>query len=52
MATIQKNTQVNFKTDSRLLEQARQVFKENDLDLTAGFNLFCKMLLLKTKFLL
>lgn len=49
MATIQKNTQVNFKTDSRLLEQARQVFKENDLDLTAGFNLFLQNVVVKNE---
>ena len=39
-AMFEKNTQVNFKTNEQLLEKAKKVFAENDLDLTAAFNLF------------
>lgn len=47
MLTINKDTQVNFKTDARLLEKAKEVFAENDLDLTAGFNLFLQNVAVK-----
>lgn len=47
--TIKKNAQVNFKTDSRLLEKAREVFAMNQLDLTAGFNLFLQNIAVKNE---
>ncbi|MGV2999213.1 type II toxin-antitoxin system RelB/ParD family antitoxin [Streptococcus suis] len=49
MMTIKKNAQVNFKTDSRLLEKAREVFAMNQLDLTAGFNLFLQNIAVKNE---
>ena len=50
MITINKDTQVNFKTDSRLLEKAKEVFAMNQLDLTAGFNLFLQNIAVKNEF--
>lgn len=47
MITINKDAQVNFKTDSRLLEKAKEVFAMNQLDLTAGFNLFLQNIAVK-----
>ena len=47
--TINKDTQVNFKTDSRLLEKAKEVFAMNQLDLTAGFNLFLQNIAVKNE---
>ncbi|HEM3121264.1 MULTISPECIES: toxin-antitoxin system antitoxin subunit [Streptococcus] len=49
MITIKKNAQVNFKTDSRLLEKAKEVFAMNQLDLTAGFNLFLQNIAVKNE---
>lgn len=47
--TIKKDAQVNFKTDSRLLEKAKEVFAMNQLDLTAGFNLFLQNIAVKNE---
>lgn len=47
--TINKDAQVNFKTDSRLLEKAKEVFAMNQLDLTAGFNLFLQNIAVKNE---
>ncbi|HEP1843013.1 TPA: toxin-antitoxin system antitoxin subunit [Streptococcus suis] len=49
MITIKKDAQVNFKTDSRLLEKAKEVFAMNQLDLTAGFNLFLQNVAVKNE---
>jgi DNA-damage-inducible protein J len=49
LITINKDTQVNFKTDSRLLEKAKEVFAMNQLDLTAGFNLFLQNIAVKNE---
>ncbi|HFI0236328.1 TPA: toxin-antitoxin system antitoxin subunit [Streptococcus suis] len=49
MITINKDAQVNFKTDSRLLEKAKEVFALNQLDLTAGFNLFLQNIAVKNE---
>jgi len=46
---INKDTQVNFKTDSRLLEKAKEIFAMNQLDLTAGFNLFLQNIAVKNE---
>lgn len=47
MLNINKDTQVNFKTNSVLLEKAKEIFLEYNLDLTAGFNLFLQNTVLK-----
>ena len=52
MITINKDAQVNFKTDSRLLEKAKEVFAMNQLDLTAGFNLFLQNIAVKNELLI
>ena len=49
MIPINKDTQVNFKTDSRLLEKAKEIFAMNQLDLTAGFNLFLQNIAVKNE---
>ena len=49
MITIKKDAQVNFKTDARLLEKAKEVFAMNQLDLTAGFNLFLQNIAVKNE---
>ncbi|HEL1625129.1 TPA: toxin-antitoxin system antitoxin subunit [Streptococcus suis] len=49
MITIKKDAQVNFKTDSRLLEKAKEVFAMNQLDLTAGLNLFLQNIAVKNE---
>jgi antitoxin component of RelBE/YafQ-DinJ toxin-antitoxin module len=49
LITINKDTQVNFKTDSRLLEKAKEIFAMNQLDLTAGFNLFLQNIAVKNE---
>ncbi|ATZ04494.1 TPA: toxin-antitoxin system antitoxin subunit [Streptococcus suis] len=49
MITIKKDAQVNFKTDSRLLEKAKEIFAMNQLDLTAGFNLFLQNIAVKNE---
>ena len=49
MITINKDTQVTFKTDSRLLEKAKEIFAMNQLDLTAGFNLFLQNIAVKNE---
>ncbi|MDG3141926.1 type II toxin-antitoxin system RelB/DinJ family antitoxin [Streptococcus suis] len=40
MPVLEKNTQVNFKTNSELLEKAKAVIAAQNLDMTASFNLF------------
>ncbi|HEL0581730.1 type II toxin-antitoxin system RelB/DinJ family antitoxin [Streptococcus equi] len=40
MQVLEKNTQVNFKTNSDLLEKAKAVITAQNLDMTASFNLF------------
>lgn len=40
MPILEKNTQVNFKTNSDLLEKAKAIITANNLDMTASFNLF------------
>lgn len=35
-----KETQVNFRTNKEILEQAKKVFASQNLDLTSSFNLF------------
>lgn len=40
MDILEKNTQVNFKTNSDLLERAKSIVKSQNLDMTATFNLF------------
>lgn len=52
MITINKDTQVNFKTDSRLLEKAKEVFAMNQLDLTASFNLILQNIAVKNDLLI
>lgn len=49
MLTIEKNTQVNFKTNSDLLEKAKEIFAVNDLDLTGVFNLFLQNVVIKNE---
>ena len=49
MITINKDAQVNIKTDSRLLEKAKEIFAMNQLDLTAGFNLFLQNIAVKNE---
>ena len=49
MITIKKDAQVNFKTDSRLLDKDKEVFAMNQLDLTAGFNLFLQNIAVKNE---
>ena len=40
MNVLEKNTQVNFKTNRDLLEKAKAIITAQNLDMTAGFNLF------------
>ncbi|EIQ80952.1 UNVERIFIED_CONTAM: type II toxin-antitoxin system RelB/DinJ family antitoxin [Streptococcus canis] len=40
MHVLEKNTQVNFKTNSDLLEKAKAIIAAQNLDMTASFNLF------------
>ncbi len=40
MHVLEKNTQVNFKTNSILLEKAKAIVTAQNLDMTASFNLF------------
>ena len=40
MHVLEKNTQVNFKTNSELLEKAKAIITAQNLDMTASFNLF------------
>uniref|UniRef100_UPI003F690990 type II toxin-antitoxin system RelB/ParD family antitoxin n=1 Tax=Streptococcus pluranimalium TaxID=82348 RepID=UPI003F690990 len=40
MHALEKNTQVNFKTNSNLLEKAKAIISAQNLDMTASFNLF------------
>ncbi|HEL2055881.1 TPA: type II toxin-antitoxin system RelB/DinJ family antitoxin [Streptococcus suis] len=40
MHVLEKNTQVNFKTNSELLEKAKAIIAAHDLDMTSSFNLF------------
>ena len=42
METLEKNTQVNFKTNQAVWQKAKSVFAKHNLDATAGFNLFLK----------
>ena len=40
MTLLEKNTQVNFKTNRDLLEKAKMIVATQNLDMTASFNLF------------
>ncbi|HFI0151110.1 TPA: type II toxin-antitoxin system RelB/DinJ family antitoxin [Streptococcus suis] len=40
MHVLEKNTQVNFKTNSELLEKAKAIIADYNLDMTSSFNLF------------
>ena len=40
MHVLEKNTQVNFKTNSELLEKAKAIITSQNLDMTAIYNLF------------
>lgn len=40
MHVLEKNTQVNFKTNRELLEKAKAIIATQNLDMTASFNLF------------
>lgn len=40
MNVLEKNTQVNFKTNRDLLEKAKAIITAQNLDMTASFNLF------------
>jgi addiction module RelB/DinJ family antitoxin len=40
MAVIERNRQINFKTNSDILEKAKRVFSKQNLDMTTAFNLF------------
>ncbi|WP_455224205.1 type II toxin-antitoxin system RelB/DinJ family antitoxin [Granulicatella sp.] len=40
MCNLEKNTQVNFRTNSDLLKRAKEIISEYNLDMTASFNLF------------
>lgn len=40
MYSLEKNTQVNFKTNSDLLERAKEIISTYNLDMTSSFNLF------------
>ena len=40
MKLLEKNTQVNFKTNRDLLEKAKMIVAAQNLDMTASFNLF------------
>ena len=40
MNRLEKNTQVNFKTNRDLLEKAKMIVAAQNLDMTASFNLF------------
>ena len=40
MYSLEKNTQVNFRTNSDLLERAKEIISEHNLDMTTSFNLF------------
>ncbi|HEL9597570.1 TPA: type II toxin-antitoxin system RelB/DinJ family antitoxin [Streptococcus suis] len=40
MHVLEKNTQVNFKTNSELLEKAKAIIAAHNLDMTSSFNLF------------
>ena len=40
MTLLEKNTQVNFKTNRDLLEKAKMIVAAQNLDMTASFNLF------------
>ena len=40
MAITEKRVQVNFQTNSDLLERARKIVKAHNLDMSKSFNLF------------
>ena len=40
MYSLEKNTQVNFRTNRDLLEKAKEIISTYNLDMTASFNLF------------
>ena len=40
MYNLEKNTQVNFRTNSDLLERVKEIISEHNLDMTSSFNLF------------
>ncbi|MDR2976020.1 MAG: toxin-antitoxin system antitoxin subunit [Streptococcaceae bacterium] len=47
--SLKKNTQVNFKTNNELLSAAKEIFSENNLDLTAAINFFLQNVVAKGK---
>lgn len=40
MYSLEKNTQVNFRTNSDLLKRVKEIISEHNLDMTTSFNLF------------
>jgi len=40
MLTVEKNTQVNFKTNDKWLAEAKRIFEHCGLDVTSAFNEF------------
>ena len=40
MYSLEKNTQVNFRTNNDLLERAKEIISTYNLDMTSSFNLF------------
>lgn len=40
MHVFEKNTQVNFKTNSELLEKSKAIITAQNIDMTSTFNLF------------
>ncbi|HEM3624518.1 TPA: type II toxin-antitoxin system RelB/DinJ family antitoxin [Streptococcus suis] len=40
MHVLEKNTQVNFRTNSELLEKTKAIITAQNLDMTSTFNLF------------
>ncbi len=40
MYSLEKNTQINFRTNSDLLERAKEIISTYNLDMTTSFNLF------------
>ena len=40
MYNLEKNTQIDFRTNSDLLERAKEIISTYNLDMTISFNLF------------
>ncbi|MDR2834122.1 MAG: toxin-antitoxin system antitoxin subunit [Streptococcaceae bacterium] len=49
MATLERNTQYNFRTNADLLARAKDVFSNENLDMTAGLNLYLEFVATKGK---